>query len=84
MGRIYLQQIDGYKIDGANIKLTPSEYFNIGVYYGLPVSYYSDLQTQVVGTNIEIPVASSGTSLKLAYSYFMKLNSGGESRHPCS
>ena len=77
LGRIYLQQIDGYKIDGANIKLTPSEYFNIGVYYGLPVSYYSDLQTQVVGTNIEIPVASSGTSLKLAYSYFMKLNSGG-------
>ena len=77
LGRIYLQQIDGYKIDGANIKITPSDYFNIGVYYGLPVSYYSDLETQVVGTNIEIPVESSGTSIKLAYSYFMSMNGGG-------
>lgn len=77
LGRIYLQQIDGYKIDGTNIKITPSDYFNIGVYYGLPVSYYSDLETQVVGTNIEIPVESSGTSIKLAYSYFMSMNGGG-------
>lgn len=81
LGRIYLAQIDGYKIDGANIKVTPSQYFNMNVYYGLPVSYYSNLKTQVAGTNIEIPVESSGTRIKLAYSYFMHDDGGNLNTH---
>lgn len=81
LGRIYLAQIDGYKIDGANIKVTPSEYFNMNVYYGLPVSYYSDLQTQVAGVNIETPIESSGTRIKLAYSYFMHNDGGSLNTH---
>ncbi len=81
LGRIYLAQIDGYKVDGANIKVTPSEYFNINVYYGLPVSYYSNLDTQVVGTNMEIPIESSGTRLKFAYSYFIQNNDSSLNTH---
>ena len=53
----------------------------MNVYYGLPVSYYSNLKTQVAGTNIEIPVESSGTRIKLAYSYFMHDDGGNLNTH---
>lgn len=81
LGRLYLALIDGYKIDGANIKITPSEYFNMNIYYGLPVSYYSNLNTQVVGTNIEIPISSSNTRIKLAYNYFIENNNSSLNTH---
>ena len=76
LGRMYLAAIDGYKIDGIKFKVDPSEYFNMNIYYGLPVSYYSNLKTQVAGANIEIPVASSGTKIQAAYSYFISEDGG--------
>lgn len=53
----------------------------MNVYYGLPVSYYSDLETQVAGVNIETPIESSGTRIKLAYSYFMHNDGGSLNTH---
>lgn len=70
LGRIYLSSLGMYKIDGANINLHPTEYFNIDVYGGLPVSYYSNLKTSMVGTHFEIPVAESGTKIQGEYNYF--------------
>lgn len=81
LGRLYLEPIDGYKIDGLSFKVDPSEYFKIGVYYGLPVSYYSNLKTHVVGTNMEIPVSATGTKVQLAYSYFMGFENSNENTH---
>lgn len=81
LGRMYLAAIDGYKIDGIKFKVDPSEYFNMNIYYGLPVSYYSNLKTQVAGANIEIPVASSGTKIQAAYSYFISEDGGDYNTH---
>lgn len=76
LGRIYLASFDGYKIDGLNIKVDPVKYFNLNVYYGLPVSYYSDLQTQLVGAAFKIPIEQSGTKLRGEYSYFIHEDGG--------
>ena len=76
IGRMYLAAIDGYKIDGLKFKVDPSQYFNINVYYGLPVSYYSNLKTQVAGANIEIPIEQSGTKIQGSYSYFISEDGG--------
>ncbi|MDY5051949.1 MAG: hypothetical protein SPF17_11030, partial [Candidatus Mucispirillum faecigallinarum] len=48
-GRIYLNNLDMYKIDGGSIRVDASDYFKIDVYGGLPVSYYSNMKTSVVG-----------------------------------
>ncbi len=81
LGRLYLEPIDGYKIDGLQFKVDPSEYFKMGVYYGLPVSYYSNLKTHVVGTNIEVPISATDTKLQAAYSYFMNYEDSDYNTH---
>lgn len=81
LGRLYLAAIDGYKIDGLKVRVDPSEYFKMNVFYGLPVSYYSNLKTQVVGANVEIPVEATGTKIQAAYSYFISEDGGDYNTH---
>lgn len=81
LGRIYLSTIDTYKIDGANIRIDPSQYFKLDVYYGLPVSYYTNLKTQVAGASVDIPVEVSGTRIRADYSYFMHEDGGSLNTH---
>lgn len=70
LGRIYLTTFDSYKIDGANVNVAASKYFNLNLFGGLPVSYYSDLHTYVAGASFEIPVEASGTTIKGQYAFF--------------
>ena len=73
LGRIYLSEFEGYKIDGIDIGVHPSEYFNMNLFYGLPVSYYSSLiTTQVVGTTVDVPISQSGTRIRGNFSYFFQ------------
>lgn len=81
LGRIYLTAFNGYKIDGVNIKIDPVKYLNLNLYYGLPVSYYSNLKTQVAGVSFEIPVEQSGTKIRGEYSYFMHEDGGDLNTH---
>lgn len=77
LGRLYLSTFEGYKIDGGNIEYAPCDFFKINAFYGLPVSYYSNLNTQVMGGGIDIPIEASGTRVRAEYSYFMH-NDGGD------
>lgn len=70
LGRIYLTTFDNYKIDGANVNVAASEYFNFNIFGGLPVSYYSDLHTYAVGASFAIPIEASGTKIQGEYTYF--------------
>lgn len=81
LGRFYLETIDNYKIDGVNIKLEPSEYFNFNVFYGLPVSYYSNLNTQAAGAAFNIPIAASGTKIHGEYTYFADIDTAENYTH---
>ncbi|MCI6475678.1 MAG: hypothetical protein MSA07_08300, partial [Mucispirillum sp.] len=75
-GRLYLNNLDMYKIDGGSIRVDASDYFKIDVYGGLPVSYYSNMKTSVVGGIIEIPIEISGTKIRAEYDYFMHEDGG--------
>lgn len=77
LGRVYLPVFDSYKIDGGNIGVSPVEWLKVNVFYGLPVSYYTDLNTQVVGGGLDFPIDKSGTRIRGEYSYFMH-NDGGD------
>lgn len=77
LGRVYLPTFDSYKIDGGNVKFNVNDWFNINAFYGLPVSYYSDLNTQVAGGGVDIPIENIGTRIRGEYSYFMH-NDGGD------
>ena len=76
LGRVYLPAFDSYKIDGGNIAVSPVEWLKLNVFYGLPVSYYSYLETQVVGGGLDIPLESTGTRVRGEYSYFMHEDGG--------
>lgn len=76
LGRQYLTTLDGYKIDGGRVTVNPVKYLALSLYYGLPVSYYSDLQTQVAGASVDIPIDESGTRIQAEYSYFMSDKGG--------
>ena len=80
-GRIYLNNLDMYKIDGGSIRVDASDYFKIDVYGGLPVSYYSNMKTSVVGGIIEIPIEISGTKIRAEYDYFMHEDGGDYNTH---
>ena len=80
-GRIYLNNLDMYKIDGGSLHFDTSDYFKLDVYGGLPVSYYSNLKTSLVGASIEIPVAVSGTKIRAEYNYFMHEEGGDFNTH---
>lgn len=71
LGRIYLTAFDGYKIDGGNIAFNVFDYGTINAYYGVPVSYYSYLKTQLVGGAIDVPIKYTNTRIRGEYSYFM-------------
>lgn len=81
LGRIYLTQLNNYKIDGVNIFIDPAEYFKLNVYYGLPVSNYSNLKTQVAGASFAVPISQSGTQIRGEYSYFMHEDGGDLNTH---
>ena len=81
LGRIYLSTFDNYKIDGFNIAVDPVDLFKMNVYYGLPVSNYSNLHTQVVGAAFEVPVDSTGTKVRAEYSYFIHSDGGDKNTH---
>ena len=80
-GRIYLNNLDMYKIDGGSIRVDASDYFKIDVYGGLPVSYYSNMKTSVVGGIIEVPIEISGTKIRAEYDYFMHEDGGDYNTH---
>ena len=80
-GRIYLNNLDMYKIDGGSLHFDTSDYFKLDVYGGLPVSYYSNLKTSLAGASIEIPVAVSGTKIRAEYNYFMHEDGGDFNTH---
>ncbi len=80
-GRMYLNNLASYKLDGAGIRIDPSEYFKLDIYGGVPVSYYSDLQTSLIGFMFEVPVQKSGTKFRGEYSYFMHESGGNYSTH---
>lgn len=71
LGRIYLPVFDSYKLDGANIAFSPVNWLKINAYYGLPVSYYSDVNTQLAGAGLDMPIDKTGTRIRAGYSYFM-------------
>lgn len=77
LGRIYLSSFDGYKIDGASVTVNPADFMKINLYYGLPVSYYSNLKnTKVAGASLDFPIEQSGTRIRAEYSYFMSDEGG--------
>ena len=80
-GRIYLNNLDMYKIDGGSFHFDTSDYFKLDIYGGLPVSYYSNLKTSVVGAAIEIPVSVSGTKIRAEYNYFIHEDGGDFNTH---
>lgn len=72
LGRQYLDNLGQYKIDGADLaygffddKLTAR------VFYGLPVSYYSNLKTQVAGGAFDLKLFDDMTRLRVEYNYFI-------------
>lgn len=77
LGRVYLPTFDSYKIDGGNLSFNVHDWFKVNAFYGLPVSYYTNLETQVAGGGIEIPIDNIGTRIRGEYSYFMH-NDGGD------
>ena len=76
LGRLYLPVFNGYKIDGGHVAVSPLNWLKVNAYYGLPVSYYSDIRTQVAGGGIELPIEKTGTKIKSEYSYFMHTDGG--------
>ena len=80
-GRIYLNNLDMYKIDGGSLHFDTCDYFKLDVYGGLPVSYYSNLKTSVVGAAIEVPISISGTKIRAEYNYFMHEDGGDFNTH---
>ena len=80
-GRIYLNNLDMYKIDGGSLHFDTCDYFKLDVYGGLPVSYYSNLKTSVVGAALEVPIAVSGTKIRVEYDYFMHEDGGDYNTH---
>lgn len=76
LGRVYLPAFNSYKIDGGNIAVSPVDWLKVNVFYGLPVSYYSYLETQVVGGGVDVPIESTGTRVRGEYSYFMHEDGG--------
>lgn len=77
VGRQYLSTFTGYKIDGINVNVAPLDVMNISLYYGLPVSYYSNLNTQMVGATLDFPIDATGTRVRGEAGYFI-YNKGGD------
>lgn len=71
LGRIYLSTLSGYKIDGINVEVSPLDFMNVSLYYGLPVSYYSNLNTQMAGGRLDFPIDATGTRIQAEASYFI-------------
>ena len=80
-GRLYLNNLDMYKIDGGSLHFDTCDYFKLDIYGGLPVSYYSNLKTSVVGAALEIPISLSGTKIRAEYNYFMHEDGGDFNTH---
>lgn len=80
-GRIYLNNLDMYKIDGGSFHFDTSDYFKLDIYGGLPVSYYSNLKTSLVGASVEVPIAVSGTKIRAEYNYFIHEDGGDFNTH---
>ncbi len=80
-GRVYLNNLDSYKIDGGYLRFNTCDYLKIDIWGGLPVSYYSDLETSLVGGMLEIPIEKSGTKIRGEYSYFMHEDGGDYNTH---
>lgn len=76
LGRVYLPAFNSYKIDGGHVSVSPIDWLKVDVFYGLPVSYYSNINTQVVGGGLDIPVETTGTRVRGEYSYFMHTDGG--------
>lgn len=77
LGRIYLSTFNGGKIDGVSVNISPLDFMDINVYYGLPVSYYSNLNTQMVGGMLDFPIDATGTRIRGEASYYIH-NDGGD------
>ena len=80
-GRIYLNNLDMYKIDGGSFHFDTCDYFKLDIYGGLPVSYYSNLKTSLIGAAIEVPVTISGTKIRAEYNYFIHEDGGDFNTH---
>lgn len=70
VGRIYLDLLSEWKIDGIKVIVAPLDLFKVGAYYGLPVSYYTDLETQAFGAYFEVPIEFTNTKIRAEASYF--------------
>ncbi len=72
LGRQYLDNLGDYKIDGLD---TAYSFLDDAVtarfFYGLPVSYYSNLKTQVLGGGLDFKLFNDMTRLRLEYNYFI-------------
>ncbi len=80
-GRIYLNTLSMTKVDGGLIRGNISDYFNLEVYGGVPVSYYSNLHTSLAGARFEIPVSQTGTKLQGEYTYYIHEDGGDFNMH---
>ncbi len=78
LGRIYLDTLNPYKVDGIKFAATPMESLQVGAYYGLPVSFYSNLETHVLGAFAVLPIEATDTKVRAEYSYAMTTTSNDD------
>ena len=70
LGRYYLDYTDTLKLDGALINYGNDKYKGY-IFYGLPVSFYTSLNTQAAGGGIDLNF-DSGTRLRIDGKYLIE------------